>query len=144
MHARRCTCWRHPRARLPKRGPGAGRAATTNGMIRSLYLLGEPSSVTESAPDPIRVLVADDHWVVRQGLRLFLDRDARFAVVGEAEDGAAAVRLATELRPNVVLMDLLMPVLDGVAATEAIRREAPGVEVVALTSVLDEGKVVEA
>ena len=92
----------------------------------------------------IRLLLVDDHWVVRQGLRLFLDRDPAFEVVGEAEDGAAAVRLATELRPDVVLMDLLMPVLDGVTATAAIRREAPGVEIVALTSVLEDDKVIEA
>ena len=98
----------------------------------------------EGESGPVRLLLADDHWVVRQGLRLYLDRDPDFEVVGEAEDGAAAVRLATELRPNVVLMDLLMPVLDGVAATVAIRREAPGVEVVALTSVLEDDKVVEA
>ena len=74
----------------------------------------------------IRVLLADDHWVVRQGLRLFLDRDPGFQIVGEAEDGATAVRLASELRPRVVLMDLLMPVLDGVAATVgfAVKRQA--------------------
>jgi two-component system, NarL family, response regulator LiaR len=92
----------------------------------------------------VRVLVADDHWVVRQGLRMFLDRDPGFEVVGEAEDGAAALRLARQLQPDVVLMDLLMPVLDGIAATAAIRREAPAVEVVALTSVLDDDRVIEA
>ncbi len=53
---------------------------------------------------------------------MFLERDPGFYIVGEAEDGAAAVRMATQLRPNVVLMDLLMPVLDGVSATSAIRR----------------------
>jgi DNA-binding NarL/FixJ family response regulator len=100
--------------------------------------------VTEGDSGRVRLLLADDHWVVRQGLRLFLDRDPAFEVVGEAEDGDAAVRLARELRPNVVLMDLLMPRLDGVAATAAIRREVPGVEVVALTSVLDDDKVMEA
>jgi two-component system, NarL family, response regulator LiaR len=94
--------------------------------------------------DRIRVLLADDHWVVRQGLRMFLERDAAFEIVGEAEDGAAAVRMATQLRPNVVLMDLLMPVVDGIAATEAIREAAPDVEVLALTSVLDDDQVVRA
>src|ERR671933_1991188 len=93
---------------------------------------------------PIRVLIADDHDVVRKGLSAFLGNDPELAIVGEAEDGDAAVRLARELRPNVVLMDLLMPRLDGVAATAAIRREVPGVEVVALTSVLDDDKVMEA
>jgi len=69
----------------------------------------------------IRVLIADDHGVVRKGLRIFLGRDPEVAVVGEAADGEEAVRLARQLRPDVVLMDLLMPVMDGIAATAAIR-----------------------
>lgn len=93
---------------------------------------------------PIRVVLADDHWVVREGLRMYLGRDPDFQIIGEAEDGAQAVRLAVEHRPDVVLMDLLMPVMDGVAAIEAIRRETPGVEIVALTSVLDDELVVAA
>ena len=92
----------------------------------------------------IRILIADDHAVVRQGLRMFLGRDPEFEVVGEAEDGAAAVRLARALRPDVVLMDLLMPVMDGVAATGEIRRALPDTEVLALTSVLERGSVVGA
>ena len=100
--------------------------------------------MADRAAPRIRVLLADDHWVVRQGLRMFLERDAAFEIVGEAEDGAAAVRMATQLRPDVVLMDLLMPILDGVAATEAIRQAAPDVEVVALTSVLEDELVVRA
>lgn len=93
---------------------------------------------------PIRLLLADDHWVVRQGLSLFLARDPEFEVIGEAEDGEAAVRLACRLRPDVVLMDLLMPRLDGVAATAAIHRDAPDVEVLVLTTVLDDDKIVAA
>jgi DNA-binding NarL/FixJ family response regulator len=92
----------------------------------------------------IRILLADDHWVVREGLRMYLDRDQDLEVVGEAEDGAAALRLARELRPDVVLMDLLMPVMDGIAATSAIRQAVPDTEVVALTSVLEDDKVVGA
>jgi DNA-binding NarL/FixJ family response regulator len=92
----------------------------------------------------IRVLIADDHSVVRQGLRMFLGLDAELEVVGEAADGAEAVRLAHELHPDVVLMDLLMPVMDGIAATAAIRRELPGTEVIALTSVLEDASVVGA
>ena len=92
----------------------------------------------------IRVLLADDHWVVRQGLRMFLERDGDFEIVGEAEDGAAAVKMAVLLRPDVVLMDLLMPVQDGVAATAAIRKEAFEVEIMALTSVLEDEQVVGA
>ncbi|MCL7453141.1 MAG: response regulator transcription factor [Anaerolineae bacterium] len=89
----------------------------------------------------IRVLVADDHKVVRKGLRMFLAADPELEVVGEASNGAEALRLAGQLEPDVVLMDLLMPVMDGIAATEAIRRELPGVEVIALTSVLEDNAV---
>jgi NarL family two-component system response regulator LiaR len=92
----------------------------------------------------VRVLIADDHGVVREGLRMFLRRDPELAVVGEAGDGAEAVRLARELRPDVVLMDLLMPVMDGIAATAAIRSALPETEVLALTSVLESRAVVGA
>jgi NarL family two-component system response regulator LiaR len=71
----------------------------------------------------IRVLIADDHSVVRQGLRMFLALDPELEVVGEAADGTVALRLAHELEPDVVLMDLLMPVMDGILATSAIRRD---------------------
>ena len=93
---------------------------------------------------PIRVLIADDHDVVRQGLRTYLELDPELEVVGEAADGREAVHLAHRLRPNVVLMDLLMPELDGVAATQIIRSELPETEVVALTSVLEDASVVGA
>ena len=92
----------------------------------------------------IRVLLADDHGVVRQGLRMFLGSDPELEIVGEARDGAEAVSLARQLHPDVVLMDLLMPVMDGVAATAAIRRELPDTEVVALTSVLEDTAVIDA
>src|ERR671935_3204467 len=93
---------------------------------------------------PIRILIADDHDVVRQGLRTFLELDPELEVVGEAADGREAVRLAHRLRPDVVLMDLLMPELDGIAATQTIKQELPDVEVVALTSVLEDASVVGA
>jgi NarL family two-component system response regulator LiaR len=92
----------------------------------------------------VRVLIADDHGVVRQGLRMFLSLDPELAVVGEAENGEAALLMARELKPDVVLMDLLMPVMDGVEATKAIRNELPDVEVVALTSVLEDTAVTAA
>jgi two-component system, NarL family, response regulator LiaR len=92
----------------------------------------------------VRVLIADDHGVVRQGLRMFLSLDPELAVVGEAENGEAALLMARELKPDVVLMDLLMPVMDGVEATKAIRNELPDVEVVALTSVLEDTVVTAA
>jgi DNA-binding NarL/FixJ family response regulator len=84
----------------------------------------------------VRILIADDHSVVRQGLRMFLALDPEFEVVGEASTGEEAVERARELCPDVVLMDLLMPGIGGVAATKMIRTEMPDVEVIALTSVL--------
>ena len=92
----------------------------------------------------VRILIVDDHSVVRQGLQMFLGADPEIEIVGEARDGAEAIRLAQELKPDVVLMDLLMPVMDGIAATAVIRRELPDTEVVALTSVLEDASVVEA
>ncbi len=92
----------------------------------------------------IRVLIADDHGIVRQGLRMFLAADPEIEIVGEARDGAEALQLARQTHPDVVLMDLLMPVLDGIRATAAIRQELPETEVVALTSVLEDASVVDA
>src|SRR6266853_677232 len=92
----------------------------------------------------IRVFIADDHSVVREGLRMFLGRDPELAVVGEASDGTEAVELSQRLRPDVVLMDLLMPMMDGIAATSVIRNELPETEVIALTSVLESAAVVGA
>jgi two-component system, NarL family, response regulator LiaR len=89
----------------------------------------------------IRVLITDDHGVVRQGLRMFLSLDPDIQVVGEAQDGREALAMARELKPDVVLMDLLMPVMDGLESTKAIRTELPEVEVIALTSVLEGASV---
>src|SRR5918997_6247810 len=88
-----------------------------------------------------RVLITDDHGVVRQGLRMFLSLDPEFEVVGEAENGREALAMVRTLQPDVVLMDLLMPVMDGISATEAIRSELPDVEVIAFTSVLEDASV---
>jgi len=93
---------------------------------------------------PIRILLVDDHSVVRQGLKMFLGADPELEIVGEARDGAEALKMVHQLRPDVVLMDLIMPVMDGISATVAIRREAPETEVVALTSVLEDSSVVDA
>jgi DNA-binding NarL/FixJ family response regulator len=93
---------------------------------------------------PIRVLLVDDHAVVRTGLRSFLDLLDDIEVVGEASDGREGVEAARGLRPDVVLMDLLMPNLDGIGATAAIRTELPETEVVALTSFIEEDKVTAA
>jgi DNA-binding NarL/FixJ family response regulator len=89
----------------------------------------------------ISVLLTDDHRVVRQGIRMVLDLDPELEVVGEASNGEEALRQARRLKPDVVLMDLIMPVMDGVKATGEIRRELPDTEVVALTSVLEDASV---
>ena len=93
---------------------------------------------------PIRLLVADDHEVVRQGLRTFLSLDADLELVGEARDGREAVEMAGRLKPDVVLMDLVMPEMDGIAAADAIHRDYPQVQVIALTSVLENSSVADA
>jgi DNA-binding NarL/FixJ family response regulator len=85
----------------------------------------------------IRLLIADDHAMVREGLRTFLRLSSDLEIVGEAADGRQAIELAHLLRPDLVLMDLLMPELDGVAATAAIREELPGVRVLALSGYLE-------
>jgi NarL family two-component system response regulator LiaR len=94
--------------------------------------------------DRIKVLVVDDHWVVRQGLRMFLDQESAITVVGEASDGHEAIELARRLRPDVVLMDILMPHVDGIEAITRIKAEMPRVEVIALTSVLQGRSVSDA
>jgi DNA-binding NarL/FixJ family response regulator len=85
-------------------------------------------------PPAITVLLVDDHAVVRQGLRAYLDALVEFAVVGEAESGQGAVRLAAESVPDVVLMDLVMPGMDGVEATRRVKDVSPRTQIVVLTS----------
>jgi NarL family two-component system response regulator YdfI len=85
-------------------------------------------------PDPIRILVADDHLIIRQGLRLIFETEPGFELVGEAADGAEAVRLCANLHPTVVLMDLRMPGMDGLTAIERLRVEQPQIAVIILTT----------
>ncbi len=95
-----------------------------------------------TAAGPIEVLLVDDHELVRKGFRLMLDAQPDLSVVGEAGDGERAVDLSRRLRPDVVLMDLHMPGMDGVRATELITAELPGVRVLALSTFdLDENVV---
>jgi DNA-binding NarL/FixJ family response regulator len=90
--------------------------------------------MTMDAGHTIRILIADDQALIRVGFRLVLEAEPDLVVVGEAADGREAVARTTELRPDVVLMDVRMPVLDGIAATAAIARDVPDTRVLVLTT----------
>ena len=96
------------------------------------------------SPPRIRVLIVDDHAMVRRGMRDFLDLHPDLEVVGEAADGEAALEATDTLRPDVVVMDLMLPVLDGIAATAQLKARHPTVEVVAITSFIEEERVTAA
>jgi len=92
----------------------------------------------------IRVLIVDDHQVVRTGLKVFFDLQPDIEVVGEASDGSEGVAMARRLEPDVVLMDLLMPNMDGITAIGRIKAERPETEIVTMTSFIEEEKVTSA
>jgi NarL family two-component system response regulator LiaR len=94
-----------------------------------------------NATEKIKVLIVDDHQVVRQGLRTFLELQEDVLVVGEAADGETAVDMVRQLNPNVVLMDLVMPRLDGISATRQVKSLGSDVKVIALTSFTEDDKV---
>ena len=94
--------------------------------------------------EPIRVLIVDDHAVVREGLRTFLELQDGIEVAGEAGDGAEAIELAQRLAPDVILMDLVMPRLDGIGAMRALREHVPQARVIVLTSFLDDERLMPA
>ena len=96
-----------------------------------------------SEEQSVRLLLADDHRMLRESLRRAMEEHG-FEVVGEAPDGAEAVRLASELKPDVILMDVTMPVLDGVEATRQVRDRVPGTQVVILTMHADREVLVDA
>ena len=97
-----------------------------------------------SESNPIRVMIVDDHLMVRDGLRVFLSVYDDILVVGEAEDGQKAISLCDEVHPNVILMDLLMPNMDGFEATRLIRKKDNSTQVIALTSFADQDLVTQA
>ncbi|MFL0474376.1 response regulator transcription factor [Priestia aryabhattai] len=92
----------------------------------------------------IKILIADDHHVVRKGLAFFLQTQPDLEVVGEASNGEEAIKLATCLEPHIVLMDLSMPVLDGIEATKELKKQAPHIQVMILTSFSDQDHVIPA
>jgi len=95
-------------------------------------------------PRPIRVVIVDDHDMIRSGLAVFLEAFDDLKLVGEATDGREAIRLCDEVKPDVALMDLVMPRMDGVTAIRAIRQAHPEIQVIALTSFSDQNLVQEA
>ena len=86
------------------------------------------------APENIKILITDDHDIVRDGLRLILETEDHFEIIGEACNGEEACRLAKELKPDVILLDLRMPVMDGISALKIIHRDHPNMAVVILTT----------
>jgi len=94
--------------------------------------------------NPIRILLADDHGVVRKGLRFLLTQDPEIEIAGEAEDGREAVRLATELVPNIVIMDIAMPQLNGLDAAQQITKANPRISVIMLSMYSDEEFLIRA
>ncbi|MDQ2690752.1 MAG: response regulator transcription factor [Chloroflexota bacterium] len=98
--------------------------------------------MTSSPSQPIRVMLVDDHAMVRRGLATFLKIFDDLELVGEAESGAVAIQLCSEVLPDVILMDMVMPDMNGAAATRAIRKQFPQTQVIALTS-FKEGDLVK-
>src|SRR6478672_2548412 len=105
------------------------------------------SKAAESAPSPSRtgkkitVVLADDHNIVRKGLRLLLETADDIEVVGEVENGRLAVEMVKKLRPDVVVLDLAMPALNGLEASRQIAKESPGTKILILSSYADDDKV---
>ena len=96
--------------------------------------MGQAKQKSQRGEGMIKILIADDHLIIRQGLRLILETEDDFELVGEASDGAEALSLCQKFRPDVVLMDLRMPTMDGLTAIEKLRLEHPEIAVVILTT----------
>ncbi|MEO6613404.1 MAG: response regulator transcription factor [Chitinophagaceae bacterium] len=92
---------------------------------------------------PIKVMIADDHEIYRDGLRMMISREAEIELVGEAENGREVVEMARELHPEIILMDIVMPVNDGIFATRQLKEEMPGINVIALSMFNEDNLVVD-
>jgi DNA-binding NarL/FixJ family response regulator len=119
--------------------PSVSASASASDLLRARLLHTREYPVSEDSGIALRIVLADDHEVVRAGLRALVDANPDMRVVGEARDGAEAVRKACELLPDVLVMDVSMPVLDGAQATEQVQRECAEVRVLALTMHEDRG-----
>lgn len=96
------------------------------------------------APNKVKILIVDDHSMVREGVKMYLGFDTTLEVVGEASNGEEALEQVAKLNPDVVLMDLIMPVMDGVTTIGEMKKRHPDIEIIALTSVLEDEKVIGA
>lgn len=97
-----------------------------------------------STETKIKLLIVDDHAMVREGVKMYLKFDPTLEVIGEASNGQEALELLVQLSPDVILMDLVMPVLDGISTITEVKKRYPDIEIIALTSVLEDEKVVGA
>ncbi len=102
------------------------------------------ADVLETETKKVRLLIVDDHSMVREGVKMYLGFDSTLEIVGEASNGEEALEQAAKLQPDVVLMDLIMPVMDGVTTIGEMKKRHPDTEIIALTSVLEDEKVVGA
>ena len=101
-------------------------------------------SSSSPKPKPIRVMLVDDHLMVRDGLKVFLSLYDDLEVVAEADDGEQAIKLCSQIQPDVVLMDIIMPNMDGPTATARILQACPQIRIIALTSFLEEDLIQQA
>jgi two-component system, NarL family, response regulator LiaR len=102
------------------------------------------TSTETQESETIKLLIVDDHAMVREGVKMYLSFDKSLEVIGEASNGQEAIEEVTRLSPSIVLMDLIMPVLDGVSAIRQLKTTHPDLEIIALTSVLEDEKVISA
>ena len=107
-------------------------------------MVGVQEEVNLPLGNKIRVMVVDDHAITRDGLQVLLDQAGKFEVIGQASDGVEAVRIAPELNPDVIIMDVMMPTKDGVRACREIMEALPNTKVLILTASTNEDAAIEA